>query len=357
MAQLAERDTPAHSRIADYVAQYHEAPGPAAAPWLTRTREAALASFERLGFPTTRLEEWRFTPIGPLVETRFRPAPDGRAPDELAISQLAEGSVLAAVVNGRFAPQLSSIGRLPAGVHLLGLEEAIATRPDLVEPYLARLAPAETQAFAALNTAFLRDGLVVAIDPHVVVEPTLELVFAAAAAHGTPVVSHPRLLVIAGEHSQVRLLERYVGVGPAFTNAITELVVGASAVVDHYKVQEEPADAFHIGGMHLHLARSAHFSSHSLTFGAAIARNDIHAVLDGEGVDCTLNGLYLGRHRQLIDNHTTIDHAQPHCGSHEVYKGILARPVARGLQRQDHRPDGRAEDRREADQQGPAPLR
>jgi Fe-S cluster assembly protein SufD len=105
---------------------------------------------------------------------------------------------------------------------------------------------------------------------------------------------------------------------------VAEVWLGPSAVVDHYKLQEEPADAFHIASMLLHCGRSGTFSSHSLTFGSGLARNDVVATLAGEGIDCTLNGLYVGRGRQLIDNHTTIDHAMPHCGSHEVYKGILA---------------------------------
>ena len=109
------------------------------------------------------------------------------------------------------------------------------------------------------------------------------------------------------------------------------MVLGANAVIDHYKVQEESASAFHIASMYLHGARNGTFSSHSLTFGGAIVRNDVVAVLDGEGIDCTLNGLYLAGGKQLIDNHTTIDHAQPHCGSHEVYKGILGGPGARGV--------------------------
>ena len=109
----------------------------------------------------------------------------------------------------------------------------------------------------------------------------------------------------------------------AFTNAVGEVWLGANAVVDHYKLQEEPADSFHIASMFLHCARSGTFSSHSLTFGGGLVRNDVVATLDGEGIDCTLNGLYVGRGTQLIDNHTTIDHAMPHCGSHEIYKGIL----------------------------------
>jgi Fe-S cluster assembly protein SufD len=178
-------------------------------------------------------------------------------------------------------------------------------------------------AFTSLNTAFLRDGVVVVIPARVVVEQPIEITFVSVSENGGS-VSHPRLLIVAGEASQATVLERYVGQGAAFTNAVAEVWLGASAVVDHYKLQEEAAEAFHIAGMYLHAARGGTFSSHSLTFGGRLVRNDVVARLDGEGIDCTLNGLYVGRGTQLIDNHTTIDHAMPHCGSHEVYKGILA---------------------------------
>ena len=110
---------------------------------------------------------------------------------------------------------------------------------------------------------------------------------------------------------------------PSCTNAVSEFFVGENARVDHYKVQQESLEAFHIAALHAHTSRSARFSSHSFTLGGRIARNDASAILDGDGGECTLNGLYLGDRERLIDNHTMIDHAKPHCNSHEVYKGIL----------------------------------
>ena len=228
----------------------------------------------------------------------------------------------AVCVNGRFAPQLSRLDALPKGVQLLGLEAAIASHPTLVEPYLAKLSLTQTNAFTSLNTAFLRDGIVLIIPARAVIEQPIEVTFASV-SEGSGSVSHPRLLIVAGEASQATVLERYVGKGAAFTNAVGEVWLGPNAVVDHYKLQEEPADSFHIASMFLHCARRGTFSSHSLTFGGGLVRNDVVATLDGEGIDCTLNGLYVGRGTQLIDNHTTIDHAMPHCGSHEIYKGIL----------------------------------
>jgi Fe-S cluster assembly protein SufD len=332
MSQVAERTFPASAHVARYIADYHRATSASQPAWLASTRSAALTSFERLGFPNTKQEEWRFTPIGPLVETPFKLAGDGLDAGSRSFSSITDDAAVIACVNGRLAPRLSDLHRLPSGVQVLGLEAALAKAPETLEPYLTRLASFQQQTFTALNTAFLRDGVVIFLPPHAVLPTPLEVVFISA-AEGGPTVSHPRLLLVASENSQAQIVERYIGSGATFTNAVTEIVLGTNAVIDHYKVQEESPEGFHIGTMYLHGARSSTFSSHSLSFGGAIARNEVVAVLDGEGIDCTLNGLYLARERQLVDNHTTIDHAQPHCGSHEVYKGILgdqARAVFNG---------------------------
>jgi Fe-S cluster assembly protein SufD len=325
MAQVVEREKTASGQSAHYTAEYRReaGQGPTQPRWLSQARESALAQFERLGFPTTRLEQWRFTSVMPIAERRFVLAADGAAEAAATrVAPLSHPAAHAVCVNGRFARQLSSAATLP-GVQILGLEAAIAANPAAIEPYLGKLSPTQTHAFVSLNTAFLRDGIVVFIAPGVVLEQPLELIFIAV-AEGDATVSHPRLLIVAGEHSQATVLERYVGTGSALTNPVAEIWLGAHAVLDHYKLQEEPVDSFHTASMFVDCARNGNFSSHSLTFGGGLVRNDIMARLDGEGIDCTLNGLYVGRGKQLIDNHTTIDHAMPHCGSHEVYKGILS---------------------------------
>jgi len=121
-------------------------------------------------------------------------------------------------------------------------------------------------------------------------------------------------------------VERYEGREgqPVLTTAVTEFLVGPGAVVDHVKVQQEASSTFHLASTFVHLHRASTFTSHAITFGGRIARNDISATLAGEGAECTLNGLYVADGDTLVDTHTTIDHAQPHCPSHEVYKGILA---------------------------------
>jgi len=300
--------------------------GPA---WLRSVREAAIARFGELGFPTSRDEDWRFTSVAPIVERVFQPAP-AVAP-RVTAADLApyvfggDGAARLVFVNGRHAPALSVPGAWPAGVQVGDLAAALAAAPAALEPHLTRLAGFETHPFTALNTALFDGGALVVVPPGVVLDRPIHLMFVSTAPEG-PVVTHPRVLIVSGENSQVRLVESHVGVGEGtyFVNTVTEVVAEANAVVDHYKVQRESLRGYHVGSLHVRLARSTNFSSHSIALGAALARNDAVALLDGEGGECTLNGLYLVDGRRLVDNHTTIDHAKPHCDSHEVYKGILS---------------------------------
>jgi Fe-S cluster assembly protein SufD len=327
MSQLAEREKPASPQVAHYSTEFRRAVAqtPSQPRWLLQARESAMSQFERLGFPTTSQEQWRFTSVAPIAERSFTLADDRVATvDQQLVASLCGSPAVVVAVNGRFAPQLSSLKGLPAGVQVLGLEETLRTDPAFVEPYLGKLTLTQSNAFTSLNAAFLRDGIMIVVAPDVVFEAPIEVVFASVAEGSSASVSHPRLLIVAGEGSQTTIVERYVGSGRVLTNAVGEVWLGSGAVIDHYKLQEEPSESFHIAGMFVHSARGGNFSSHSLTFGGGLVRNEVVAVLDGEGIDCTLNGLYVGREKQLIDNHTTIDHAMPHCSSHEIYKGVLA---------------------------------
>ena len=263
----------------------------APASFLEHIREDAKQRFVDLGYPTTHDEDWRFTNVAPIARTAFVPA--GRT------------GLLACP--------------LPNGVEISKLSEA---PPELIEAHLARYASYQTNAFVALNTANFQDGLLIRIAKGAVIEEPIHLVFESA-ANGKPTASHPRTLIVAGADSQATIVETYSGSGGAyFTNPVTEIVAGDHAVIDHYKLQTESDRAFHVSTLQVHVGRDTNFSSHSLSFGGALVRNDVNAVLS-EGSECTLNGLYLVAGEQHIDNHTSIDHAKPHAASHELYKGIL----------------------------------
>jgi Fe-S cluster assembly protein SufD len=296
--------------------------------FLPRLRQAAIDHFAEVGFPTLQDEEWRFTNVAPLARTAFQLAP--YRPEGLTlekIRQLAFGADAASrlvFVNGHFSRELSFVGRLPQGVVVAGLADTLATHPEWLEPHLARHTPHDQSPFTALNTAFIQDGAFVSIPKGVVVAEPIQLVFLATSAT-EPGVAHPRNLIVVGAGSQAVVVETYAGVkeGVYFTNGVTEIVLGENAVLDHSKVQRESKEAFHIATQQVHQERGSNFTSHSVALGGGLVRNDVNAVLDAEGCECTLNGLYLASGRQHIDNHTRIDHARPHCASHELYKGIL----------------------------------
>ena len=296
--------------------------GPA---WASSLRASAAERFAEIGFPTRRDEDWRVTPIAPIVETVFTRAPGQATEDDVASYTYAglTGSQLV-FINGHYAPHLSSLNTLPPGVRVTTLAEALRVNLPGLDTHLGRLASFRAEAFVALNTAALADGALIHIPRNAVVDEPIHLLFIAS-AEGQATVSHPRTLIIADEHSQATVIESFVGpAGQTYlTNAVTEVVVGDGAVIDHYKVQQESLAAFHVATMQVQLGKGSNFASHSIGFGGSIVRNDANAVLAGEGSECTLNGLYRANGRQLVDNHTSIDHAMPHCDSHEVYKGIL----------------------------------
>ena len=304
--------------------------------WVHPLRQAAMQRFAERGFPTTKDEEWRFTNVAPITDVEFELAKPKTAPPT-ALRRLGLGDwnrTELVFVNGRLSPELSTLRSLPQGVIVGSLSEALGTKREIVEPHLARYADYRENSFAALNTAFLTDGAFVYLPKAGVVEDPIHLVFLTAPGR-TPSVSHPHSLIVAESGSQARIVESYAGADGHgyFTNATTEVVAGESANLDHYKLQREGEQAFHVATLHVHLERSAAVSTHSISLGGALVRNDITAVLDGEGADLTLNGLYVVDGEQHVDHHTVIDHAKPHCTSRELYKGILndrARAVFNG---------------------------
>lgn len=298
-------------------------------PWLRRLRQAAIDHFAELGFPAYDLEDWKFTSVAPIAKVPFQPAPPDSSLTQAKLAQLPLadlGCPRIVFVNGWFRQDLSSLDALPAGARVASLAAALDEDSDapLLEEHLARYARYEDHAFVALNTAFLRDGAFVAIPKGAVVEKPIQLLFVSAAA-GQPSVVHPRNLILVARDAQASFIETYLSLSDAagFTNAVTEIVAGENAVVEHYRIQQENPRAFHIATVQIYQDRSSSFTSHNISLGAALARNDVNTVLDAEGAECTLNGLYMADGERHVDNHTSLDHAKPHCSSREVYKGIL----------------------------------
>jgi Fe-S cluster assembly protein SufD len=292
-------------------------------------RRRALDAFVAKGFPTTREEEWRFTSVAPIAKTAFVPAPDGTAAriarSEIERHFFADFPCMRLVfVNGHFSAELSSILPTPDGVVVSDLRSAIRAKHPAVQAHLARYVRHDENAFTALSTAFMLDGAFVFLPDSCELEVPIHLVFVANPGL-EPLAIHPRNLIVTGRGSRVSIVETYVGAasGAYLTNAVTEFVVGEEARVEHDKLQDESLNGYHVGTVYFAQAGGSNVVSNAINFGGALVRNNITAVLNAERIETTLNGLSLATGSQLVDNHTTIDHAKPNCASHELYKAIL----------------------------------
>jgi len=300
--------------------------------WLKELRHAAFQWVSERGFPTAKDEAWKYTRVGPILEVAFEPAEPNASPrlSPAAIDQLAGNlsGIRLVFVNGHFAPQCSSLKKLPQGAKVESLASALAEEGESLEALFSRPFGEQTHAFTALNAACAEDGAFVRIPANTTIEEPIHLVFlsdAGAAVTAGPVVSHPRSLLLAGPGSRVTIVETYAGIlgEVTLTNAVTEVVLEEGAAVEHYKVQNETETAFHIALLDARQERDTQFTTHSVALGSLLARHEVTVRLEGPGAKTNLNGLYMPRNRQHLDNPTTIDHVAPECTSRELYKGVV----------------------------------
>jgi Fe-S cluster assembly protein SufD len=302
----------------------------AEAPELGALRADALASFADGGLPTTSHEEWRYTSLAGFSRLAFELAPAEAPPSRNQVEAIAAPFFACSAyvfVDGRFTPELSSPSTLADGVRVDRLGAA-------VPPDFGSLVNVKQHPFAALNTALFEDVAVVSVPADAVAEQPIHLVFVSTGA-GPPRASFPRVLIEAGRGSRALVIQDHVslGAGPRLTAAVSEARVAENASLELVLLQRESDETFHFGSQQVRLARDARFASRTLTLGGALVRNDLAALLAAPGAECHLDGLFLGSGERLVDNHTLVDHAEPHCTSRELYKGILAdrsRGVFRG---------------------------
>jgi Fe-S cluster assembly protein SufD len=298
-------------------------------PWLFPLRKAGIARFAELGFPTLKDEDWRFTNLASLAKLPFKPVFDASAEgitpktlSKFTFANLAGPRLV--FVNGHFVKELSAIGSLPDGVKVASLADTLVSDSAFLEKHLGRYLRIENAAFAALNTAFFQDGAFIHVPAGAVVPEPVRLLFISTGREAGA-TTHPRNLIIAEKQSRLKIIESYVSSadGACFTNAVTELFVGDDAAVEHLKFQDESLDAYHIATLHGQFGSRSRVNAHSFALGARLSRTNIHTHLAGEGLECVLNGLYLTKGEQLADHHMIVEHAQPHCASHEYFNGIL----------------------------------
>jgi Fe-S cluster assembly protein SufD len=289
-------------------------------------RQAGFDRFAELGFPTTKNEDWHYTSVNEIADQEFTLLT--ARTDDVQEAQLAPFAFVeqhwptVVVVNGRYAPHLSSLRDLPDGVKVETLAESWS-RSKSLSSEVGRIASIDA-AFTALNTAFLYDGVFIEIAKEAELSQPIHIMYVTDATAAKAMI-HPRTVIVAGRNSKASIVESYVSLSDAmhFTNAVTEVTVTRGANLSHYKVQREGQRAFHVGTIDVKQAQDSHYQSFSFASGAALSRTNIYTSLDGEGCGATLNGLYMIGGEQHCDHQTQIVHAQPNCFSRELYKGIL----------------------------------
>ena len=301
-----------------------KADGPA---WLNEARAAAIQQFAHLDLPSARDEAWRQTNINAVRKTAYAaPARGGEGAQALIEAHGFDklDAIRLVFVNGFYDTQLSSIGA-PEGVTITTLATAIKADVSFARTLLGKCADGQDHAFISLNTALFEDGAYIELPAGLTVEKPVHLLFVTLPALASAIATHPRNLIVIGKGARLTLLESYIGAAGTnyLTNAVTEIFVDDEAHVEHVKLQDESLAATHIAAIQSRLGRAANYANHAISSGALLGRNEIGAFLDGENIECKLNGLYMADGKQHLDTHTRLDHAKPNCNSVEIYKGIL----------------------------------
>lgn len=297
--------------------------------WLQTLRQEAFGRFCDTGFPTLKHEAWRFTNVAPIARENFG-TPDASAAADLTLEDLrpfllSEAACRLVFVNGRFASALSDCDLLPSGVEAGSLAARIDRNSEALEATLGKHLDLERDPFCSLNTALLEDGAYVRVGRGTVLAAPIHLLFVSTESD-QPLMIHPRNLIFTERDAQADIVEEHVSLGDGkfFSNTATELIAAENSVVAHHMLERENRKTFHISTLQIQQERNTSVSSHSVLIGGALVRNNVHPVLAGEGAECIINGLFLGEDTQHLDNYMLVDHASPHCSSHQFYNGILS---------------------------------
>ncbi len=290
-------------------------------------RQMALARFQQTGFPTLRQEHWKYTDLRNISKKSFTllEASNNLTTEHLNSARFDELDCHELIFhNGIYQSSLSRIEDIQDNVLIQDLATALLEHEDIVSRHLNQSDNERTTAFTALNTSFLKQGCFIYIPDNTVVEKPINLLYLSGLNDDMP-SSQPRNIIVLGENAEATIIESYIGLDESvyFTNTVTELTLEANSFCQHYKLQQESHKAFHIGSLKVSQNKDSHLQSHSISFGAALARNDIHSLLNGSGSSILMNGLYMATGKQHIDNHTLVDHLVPQTKSNQVYRGVL----------------------------------
>ncbi|MEX2352740.1 MAG: Fe-S cluster assembly protein SufD [Gammaproteobacteria bacterium] len=315
--------------IEHYLSQHSRLQNAAGASWLLDQQNSAIKLFEETGFPTRKMEDWKYTDVQPILKRDFTINRHAARPVDVAALDAARITGLdcheLVFINGHFVSADSNLDAVADGIILKPLQQAITDNNEQLRQHLNQYANAGKNGFSALNTAFLDDGVVIIVPENMTVDKPVHIIYLSE-EQDTYFSYTPRNLIVLGKHARATVIETYTGSGEAqyFTNTLTEISLQAGATLEHYKLQQEGLKGFHVGSTQVHQHKDSRFLSHSISLGGKLVRNDIDVRLQEAGAEVMLNGLYMADKSQHIDNHTRVDHLSPHTSSSETYRGVLS---------------------------------
>ena len=294
---------------------------------LAKLRSAGSAAFAALGFPSRKDEDWHYTSVSDISSAHFTsPPPAAALPSAASLSPFTFGASwpLIVFVNGRFAPSLSQMQKLPDGVRAMSLADAVSNEQELLARHLGKAAGADRDGFSALNAAFAGEGTLIHVAKEMVTDTPIHILHVTD-EQGTGTMSHPRHLIVVERHAKASVIVSYAGLSDNryLTNSVSEVFVEDGGTLNLIQVQRESSEAFHIGTVEGRQGRDSHFVSFIFQTGASLSRSNVYTVLNGEGCGTTLNGLYMLDGSQHGDHQTRVEHVAPNCFSRELYKGLL----------------------------------
>ena len=293
--------------------------------------KAAIKRLKSLDFPNRKLEDWKYTSVANLLQHQYL---ETVQPYPLSKNDLNKfdfhglDAYKLVYINGVFNKELSSLNGLPEGVIITDLNTALSddNHKDIAHSYYHRWASTEKNFFVVLNAALAKHGTFIYVPENVIVEKPIHFLCLGKTKE-QPIINNHQRIIVARENSQLTFLESYHTLNGKsnvyFTNVINEIIVGKNAMVDHLKVQDEDENVFFIHNTRAHQEQDSTYTSFAIDTGSELARNDIDASLNENGIQTNLYGIFLVHGNQHIDNHTFVDHASPHCNSNELYKGVI----------------------------------
>ncbi len=322
MPDVAERTDRAH-----YLADLEKIAALDSPNWLRDLRETAASEFAELEFPHYKMDAWKSTNVKPVVQTAFRsllkPTAGTVSAEQIEPHLYDEDWAQLVFVDGFFSQELSRTTSLPNGLTLGSLAEAIASGNALAKEHLGQYLPA-TNAFSALNSAFLQDGLFLHIPKNTVLENPVHVLHVSTGEG--PVASYPRNLVILDESAEATLLETFIGISDSatyLTNLGEEFILATNTKLTRHKRVEEGAAAYHLATTQVVQAQDTAYNDCTITLSGQIVRNELRVDMRGENAECELNGLYLNDGDRVIDNALNVEHYVSHGRSRMGYKGVL----------------------------------